>query len=296
LRRGENDRTAAGAYPRAVSAVGRTELSGLGVKTIGAGIAGAAALFLAARAEAAVIYAFEGPGGLSTYVSQGFVTADTGPLAFSSCLNQGGVVCGTVQFDVAPSGLGARDVAVLSALDNGMGGPGTFVYHFDAGALATEGIHRINSAAAMAVIDVGDDYQPGDVVYLLSLPDGIISYVHDGYVVADTGFVAPDRCGLNDLACVGIYLVPGATYGGPYDTFGFNVQPPGVSHSYGMGSSFAAGAFSSPGIHQAINGGDLAVIPLPAAVPEPATWAILLAGLGLVGLALRQRRPGLASS
>jgi len=273
-----------------VSAAGRTAFSGLGVKTIGAGIAGAAALLLAARAEAAVIYAFEGPGGLSTYVSQGFVTADTGPLAFSSCLNQGGVVCGTVQFDVAPSGLGARDVATLSALDNGMGGPGAFIYHFDAGTLATEGVQRINGGAAMAVIDVGDDYQPGDVVYLLSLPDGIISYVHDGYAVAQTGFVAPDRCELHDMTCVGIYLVPGASFGGPYDTFGFNVQVPGVSHSYGMGSSFAAGAFSSPGIHPGVFGGDLAVIPLPAAVPEPATWALLLAGFGLTGLALRGRR------
>lgn len=279
---------------RLASAAGRTAFSGLGVKTVGAWIAGAAALLLAARAEAAVIYAFEGPGGLSTYVSQGFVTADTGPLAFSSCLNQGGVVCGTVQFDVAPSGLGARDVAVLSALDNGMGGPGTFTYHFDAGALSTEGIHRINGAAAMAVIDVGDDYQPGDVIYLLSTPDGIISHVHDGYVVAETGFVAPDRCELHDMSCLGIYLVPGASFGGPYDTFGFNVQVPGVSHSYGMGSSFAAGAFLSPGIHQAIYGGDLAVIPLPAGVPEPGTWALLLTGFGLTGLALRTRRPRLA--
>jgi hypothetical protein len=39
-----------------------------------------------------------------------------------------------------------------------------------------------------------------------------------------------------------------------------------------------------------IRGGSASGVPLPPAVPEPATWAMMLAGFGLVGAGLRRRR------
>lgn len=57
------------------------------------------------------------------------------------------------------------------------------------------------------------------------------------------------------------------------------------------GGTFSLLAYSTP---QQVGGGFTAQI---SAVPEPGTWAMLLLGFGLVGMALRRRRaPALASS
>jgi hypothetical protein len=42
-------------------------------------------------------------------------------------------------------------------------------------------------------------------------------------------------------------------------------------------------------------GGSFSSVPLPNSVPEPASWAMLLLGMGLIGGVLR-RRPGLAEA
>ncbi len=60
---------------------------------------------------------------------------------------------------------------------------------------------------------------------------------------------------------------------------------------------FGADAFSTNGVHnaQVATGGQPAmltvsgIVPAPPAVPEPASWALMIGGLGLAGAALRRR-------
>ena len=64
----------------------------------------------------------------------------------------------------------------------------------------------------------------------------------------------------------------------------------------GVNAYFADGAFTNPGthlsIHNILNGAEakLVVTVIGGAVPEPATWAMMICGFGLVGAGLRQNR------
>ena len=265
------------------------------MRMIPATLAVAAALLLAPTAQAAVVYAFQTTAGLSTYISPGFVTADTGPRAFGGCANAPGFVCQSITFDAAPSGAGAFDVATVRATDTSNGTPNVFDLRLAAGTLSQEGIHVINAANAMAVIEIGD-YSPGGVLYLLTTSLGRTSVITQGFATFGMRDLQPDSCVINppfDCGLMGFDF--GAINGAPLDFVIQGVTGNGRRFNFGYG--FEGGTISTPGIAQGRDGSSfLAVIPLPdpatAAVPEPATWALLLAGFGLAGAALRgaQRR------
>lgn len=46
----------------------------------------------------------------------------------------------------------------------------------------------------------------------------------------------------------------------------------------------------APGDYAPVDFAHIPSAPVPAAVPEPATWALMIAGFGLCGAALRARR------
>ncbi|MGH6993058.1 MAG: PEPxxWA-CTERM sorting domain-containing protein, partial [Caulobacteraceae bacterium] len=60
----------------------------------------------------------------------------------------------------------------------------------------------------------------------------------------------------------------------------------------GGGGSFVASSATDPFTTAGVNGGDgsVDIVELAAAVPEPASWALMLAGFFGLGAALRARR------
>jgi len=72
-----------------------------------------------------------------------------------------------------------------------------------------------------------------------------------------------------------------------YDIIGFGYNPGNCClfiYSY-----FANGTFLKPGIHHSIGQSANAILQING-VPEPASWVMLIAGFGLVGASLRNRR------
>lgn len=135
--------------------------------------------------------------------------------------------------------------------------------------------------------------------------NGDFTYVAPTYIVPD---VAVPASALTSCAVFGSDNVPascanqgflnGATYNQPTTvivSFGFTSP----SLNAGIFYYFDAVAFSAPGTYQTVlfgtaQAGQLVVTDL--AVPEPASWALMIAGFGLVGGALRQRRVAVAAA
>ena len=76
------------------------------------------------------------------------------------------------------------------------------------------------------------------------------------------------------------------TYGSPTSAadFTFTTSLAGLTGQYYLYSVTAANGVN-PGLSELSFEGDLV-----AAVPEPATWALMILGFGIVGSALRRRR------
>ena len=58
--------------------------------------------------------------------------------------------------------------------------------------------------------------------------------------------------------------------------------------------SFVPTAFATPGVYQQDTGFFSNTATLTVGVPEPASWALMILGVGAIGLALRQRKTGAA--
>lgn len=112
--------------------------------------------------------------------------------------------------------------------------------------------------------------------YSTSNPDMMIWSAGRGYpVLADTAYTYPDGYNWLDWE-LDLNSVPNAG-GGSYSLAG---------DSEGL---FEDGEFPT-GVSRTLVSG----VAVSGAVPEPATWALLILGLGLIGCAARRRRRGLA--
>jgi hypothetical protein len=76
-----------------------------------------------------------------------------------------------------------------------------------------------------------------------------------------------------------------------YDIIGFGYDPGNCCQVLYL--FFPDGAFYQRGFYQSIGQGVPATLQITA-VPEPDSWALLIAGFGLTGAVLRRRRPAIA--
>jgi hypothetical protein len=95
-----------------------------------------------------------------------------------------------------------------------------------------------------------------------------------------------------DIHCLGPNLY--ATFYAPYNTVEFGAGD-SEGDSLGLNYYFAGNAFSTNGVHETLLGsadgfpqGQLTVTGAPT--PEPVTWSMMIAGMGLVGATMRRRR------
>ena len=121
-----------------------------------------------------------------------------------------------------------------------------------------------------------------------------------GYTIGMTSSVTASSLFYQNLAGIGPTFVPGTstyvfnTLAGFGDTYGANafVSAFGVGNGSGAGISFNALAdnlaLTTTAGTRSVNFASSAT----SAVPEPATWAMMLMGFGMVGAGLRSRRNG----
>lgn len=126
---------------------------------------------------------------------------------------------------------------------------------------------------------------------------GSFVYTASNFITADTSIPATDlaSCSVFDPPCEGVEFIPDAS---SYGAVGHTAIV--LTGSYEQDYIyFAGGAFSTDGVYMddLFDYGDtLTVCGAPTGgVPEPATWAMMLLGLGGLGAALRMRR-GIAAA
>lgn len=162
------------------------------------------------------------------------------------------------------------------------------------GAVLASSLLAANAQAASLMVDGGwstfffdgvgssiSDSLTGDLNYDFVLSDSAVLKVTDVLVIGDV-FEIFDG-GLS-IFSTGAFDINGLTTGDPDVAFGGSVYSYG-SILLGAGSHSITGiASSSP------TGRGSAFIKLASAgVPEPATWALMIAGFGLAGVGLRRR-------
>jgi hypothetical protein len=128
---------------------------------------------------------------------------------------------------------------------------------------------------------------------------GSFTFTADGFI---TTFTAVPAASLDASVLIGSIsgMLPG--YDQRFEPGAFDLDLIGFGFAPGsfLNYGFTLGAFSTPGTHETVifgtgQAGRLVVTDLsggggPGGVPEPATWAMLIAGFGLVGATLRRRR------
>lgn len=137
-------------------------------------------------------------------------------------------------------------------------------------------------ASPALVLDAGSSrFGPGSVMEI-ELGGGTPGFEHDRYVVAGT----LDLAGALSIVLIGGFS-PRA--GDAFDVLDWGTLEGGFSHIDTSRAPLSSGlAWSFADLYAT---GEIHVI----AVPEPGTWALLLAGLGLIGSALRRRSTSRAS-
>ena len=140
----------------------------------------------------------------------------------------------------------------------------------------------------------------------ISGPTGSFSYIAPNFIFADAFVTA---AAMSSCAVYG--AIVGTTCYGAGFNHGIYAGAPGTLITFGLsyptrgGSTiyyyFDSLAFRTPGTNTTVAFGnaqyaELVVTDLGGTVPEPATWALMIGGFGLVGGALRQRRAAVAGA
>jgi hypothetical protein len=133
-----------------------------------------------------------------------------------------------------------------------------------------------------------------------------IDYVsHESYEYGPNAFptfggIAGDRDrAYNVVLTENLAMIAGRDVTAP---LAYTLAPADYQYSYGSFESYAYAGFTTR-LTRAVRADLLpqrvTIVPFGAAVPEPATWAMMISGFGLVGAAIRRgrtKRPGLAAA
>jgi hypothetical protein len=172
-----------------------------------------------------------------------------------------------------------------------------------------------------SVTPVGGDYEfdyQGTLVGDQGLKAGSKLVIFDfaGYVIGSVSSVDPNFVATVQNSTPGLILPPGAVdnpgvpnlvftwigpdfhaSGGPFADFNFAFKALSKYKALAL-SVFSAVAVKNNGIGPGGTGTptfNTGFITVPAAVPEPGTWALMISGFGLMGAVLRRRRALTAS-
>lgn len=230
--------------------------------------------FASGAAQASrILYSYVDTTGKSIVgVHDGFVTATVEAFTPANC-QVDGVFCTSGAY---------TDLSRFAVIPivNGSGN----AVNFDQSAHNTPGTYTSNANgvdARLAVVQLADT----DVVYSYVDTSGkSIVGVHNGFVAGLVEAFTPVNCEVDGVFC---------TSGAYTDLSRFAVIP--IVNGSGNAVNFDPSARDTPGTYTSSGNGvnaRLAVIgPVLAAVPEPTSWAMLTAGFGILGAALRRRRP-----
>jgi len=133
-----------------------------------------------------------------------------------------------------------------------------------------------------------EDSSTGDAFWTVTLATSGELHVTDAFVIGDQWDMFVDGV---SIGITGSFNLGGSVTSDPNVAFGGDDYS-WLSFALAPGTYTITGTtFSSP-----VGGGGsfIRVVTTDAVIPEPATWAMLIAGFGLVGAAARRRRSGQA--
>ncbi len=177
--------------------------------------------------------------------------------------------------------MGARHLLLVSAVSilaaSSAAEATTVAFSYNSGVTSVASGSFSFADGSTGVLGYGDltsfSVDTGTGIYTLADVVGLTDYVHFGYDTAAVAFtIDPSSCGF-----AGCGFQPSLSAINSTGTFGFffTGAPGGFSeYSAGGGSNFDTITFN-----------------VTAGVPEAASWAMLIAGFGLTGAAMRRRRP-----
>jgi hypothetical protein len=179
---------------------------------------------------------------------------------------------------------GSAQASVIPFLDSVTADGSNFKFSYT-GQLAPD--QGVRNGSELVIVDFAG-YVPGTVFSSLSNVTASVSNTLPSGLLLTPGFT--DNSSIPDL--VFTYTGPNfQTTGGPFSAITNFSGLSAVSTLGGMGAgSFSAMAVTNVGALSGTDAFNVGQVNVPSAVPEPASWALMLIGFSGLGLALRRRK------
>lgn len=134
-----------------------------------------------------------------------------------------------------------------------------------------------------------------DLLFTLDSSAGVLTFKLDESPTGDPGVVTDDYFGFwnvdafLDGAPITLEVIQ---FWAAVSRGGFDAHTPALQFFSATGPQLYSGTPYSPTFLRGsftTRGGDLSIVPVEAAIPEPGSWALMILGFGAAGAALRRR-------